>query len=73
MAEWAEIKGEGVVLDLLLHRKYGVRGRELVEQTLVLNPGLASLGPVLPLGTRVLLPDLPGPSPAKKRVVSLFG
>ena len=73
MAEWEEIKGEGIVLDLLLHRKYGVRGRELVEQTLVLNPGLAALGPVLPLGTRVLLPDLPELSPVTKRVVSLFG
>lgn len=73
MPEEIEIKGEGIVLDLLLHRKYGVRGRELVEATLVLNPGLAALGPILPIGTKVLLPDLPQPLQTAKRVVSLFG
>lgn len=74
MAETITIRGEGISLDLLLWRRYGVRGQGLVEEALVLNPGLAALGPVLPLGTVVTIPDLPpaASAPAVK-VVSLFG
>lgn len=74
MAETITIRGEGISLDLLLWRRYGVRGQGLVEETLVLNPGLAALGPILPLGTVVTVPDLPpsASAPAVK-VVSLFG
>lgn len=73
MAEWIEIKGEGKTVELLLHSKYGVRGRELVEKTFALNPGLAAVGVFLPLGTRVLIPDLPPQVRTEKRVVTLFG
>lgn len=68
------VRGEGITLDLLLWRRHGVRGQALVEEALDLNPGLAALGAVLPLGTAVMLPDLP-PLPATPpvRVVSLFG
>lgn len=74
MTETITIRGENIPLDLLLWRRYGVRGRSLVERTLDLNPGLAALGPILPLGTVVIIPDLPpvATSPAVK-VVSLFG
>ncbi|WP_274626587.1 tail protein X [Arvimicrobium flavum] len=74
MAEIITIRGEGIMLDLLLWRRYGVRGQGLVERTLELNPGLAELGPVLPIGTVVTIPDLP-PTPSRpaRRVVSLFG
>jgi len=30
----------------------------VTEQVLDLNPGLASLGPILPSGTKVILPDV---------------
>lgn len=74
MAETVTVKGEGITVDLLLWRRYGVRGRRLVEETLARNPGLAQLGQFLPLGTVVILPDLPvQEEPAPRKVVSLFG
>lgn len=74
MAETITVEGEGLTLELLLWRRYGIRGRELVTVALERNPGLATLGPVLPPGTKVMIPDLPsqGRQPARK-VVSLFG
>lgn len=74
MAETVTVKGEGITVDLLLWRRYGVRGRGLVEATLDRNPGIAELGLFLPLGTVVTLPDLPTlEDPAPRKVVSLFG
>lgn len=73
MTETITVRGEGITLDLILHRRYGVRGRSLLERTLRLNPGLASLNIVLPLGTVVVVPDLPSETLMKRRVVSLFG
>ncbi len=74
MAETITIRGDGITVDLLLWRRYGVRGKSLVEQTLTGNPGLAALGPYLPHGTVVSLPDLP-PAAARpvRKAVSLFG
>lgn len=73
MPEIVTIRGEGIALDLLLHRRYGVRGRQLLEQTYELNPGLASLGDYLPLGTVVVIPDLPAASSTTRTVITLFG
>ena len=72
MSTSVTVRGEGLTLDLLLHRKHGVRGRELLEATLTLNPGVAALGAVLPLGTVVTLPDLPEPRAPERRVLNLF-
>ncbi|MBZ5876017.1 tail protein X [Chromohalobacter israelensis] len=47
---------QGETLDQLCHRVLG-RTAGVTEQTLQLNPGLADLGPVLPHGTRVVLPE----------------
>lgn len=49
---------QGDTLDLLLHRYYGYTAG-ITEQVLALNPRLAELGPVLPIGTLVTLPDAP--------------
>jgi phage tail protein X len=74
MAETITVRGDGVMLDLLLWRRFGVRGRELVERTLDLNPGLAGHGPILPHGTVVVLPEvLPQAAPSPRKIVSLFG
>lgn len=73
MVEKMTVKGEGITLDLLLWRRHGVRGRLLVEQTLELNPGLGALGPILPLGTVLILPDLPAQTSTAKTRISLFG
>ncbi|MBB1625174.1 tail protein X [Achromobacter sp. UMC71] len=43
--------------------------RDVVEQTLELNPGLADNGPILPHGLLVELPDVartPAPTPTLK-------
>lgn len=49
---------QGEVLDLICLRHYGQRDG-VVERVLDANPGLADTGAVLPLGTRIVLPDLP--------------
>ncbi|MGY6703166.1 tail protein X [Roseinatronobacter sp.] len=69
------IRGEGAVLDALLNAEYGaVLARTLLVPTLELNPGIAALGPVLPIGTEVLIPDRPEPQLfAPRTTVSLFG
>lgn len=74
MPETVTVKGENILLDLLLWRRHGVRGQGLVVRALELNPGLAGLGPVLPIGTEVILPDLsPEDDRSPRRIVSLFG
>lgn len=48
---------QGDTLDLICWRHYG-RTAGVVEQVLEANPGLARLGPVLPHGTLVQLPEI---------------
>ncbi|GAA5542410.1 tail protein X [Brucella sp. NBRC 113783] len=68
------VKGEGITLDLLLWRAYGVRGRSLLENTLAQNVGVGRLGAPIPMGTEVILPDLPAEDVGQSReVISLFG
>lgn len=47
---------QGDTLDQLCQRHLG-RTSGLVEDALEVNPGLAVIGPVLPMGTVVTLPD----------------
>lgn len=69
MAETLEVRRDGLTLDLLLFERYGTtNGLELV---LAANPGLAALGAVLPLLTKVYVPELPAPEP--RQVVRLWG
>ena len=51
---------DGDVVDAVCRRYYG-REAGAVEAVLEANPGLADLGPVLPAGVLVTLPDLPRP------------
>lgn len=61
------------MLDLLLWRRYGRRGQALVDDAYRLNRKLADAGVILPVGTIVLLPDLPAvPRAPLRRAVSLF-
>lgn len=48
---------QGDTLDLICWRHYG-RTAGVVEQVLEANPGLARLGPILPHGTLVQLPEI---------------
>ena len=61
---------QGDTLDLLLWRERGL-GPADVAPVLAANPGLAALGPVLPVGTPVTLPDTP-PAPIVRAVVNLW-
>lgn len=47
---------QGETLDQLCHRVLG-RTAGVTEQALAMNPGLADIGPVLPQGMPVALPD----------------
>lgn len=48
------IASEGDSVDLIAYRRYGSHGME--QAILEANPGLAALGPIIPLGTRIALP-----------------
>lgn len=48
---------QGDTVDALCYRHLGSTAG-LVEQTYQINPGLADLGPVLPMGTALNLPDV---------------
>lgn len=50
------IAQQGDTVDVLCHRHLGSTSI-VTEQVLELNPGLSALGPVLPMGTKVQLPD----------------
>ena len=73
MPERIVVQSEGMMLDLLLWRRYGRLGQTLVDEAYRLNRRLADVGVILPLGTIVLMPDLP-PTPRAplRRAVSLF-
>lgn len=57
---------QGDTVDAVCQRVYG-RTAGITEAVLEANPGLADLGPVLPHGTVIDLPDIP-PQPAVQRV-----
>lgn len=67
-----KVEGENITLDLLCHRIHGVRGREVVEQSFDLNPGLAAMGAILPLGTEVTIAELPARDQFTRTVIGLF-
>lgn len=71
MAETITIAGDNLTLDLILWRKFGVRGQSLVEEAMELNPDL--IDPLLPIGATVILPDLPEETTTTREVVTLFG
>lgn len=52
---------QGETVDALCQRALGAT-EGVTEQTLADNPGLAALGPELPAGTRVTLPEPPEPA-----------
>lgn len=47
----------GDTVDLVAWKVVG-RTRDLTEAILEANPGLAGLGPLLPIGTKVVVPDV---------------
>lgn len=68
------VKGDDIALDLLLWRRFQRHRAGFVERVLDANPGLADLGPILPVGTAVVVPlDAPELHPPKRPVVRLWG
>ncbi|OJW73012.1 MAG: phage tail protein [Sphingomonadales bacterium 63-6] len=61
----------GEMLDELVWRHRG-RTAALVEKALELNPGLADLGPILPAGLTITLPDAESARPLRE-TVKLWG
>ena len=62
---------EGDTLDLICWRELG-RTAGVVEAALETNPGLADLGPVLPMGTPVELPALAIVQVETREIVQLW-
>lgn len=58
-------------VDLICHRVYGAT-IGTVERVYAANHGLAELGPVLPHGTPVMLPDIPSTARPTRDVVRLW-
>ena len=52
------IASAGDTVDFIAWRYYGTQDARVVERVLEANKGLADLGPELPAGTRVTLPEL---------------
>jgi phage tail protein X len=76
MPSTVKVGGAGITLDILLWRRFHRRGvtSAMLSAALDMNPGISALGPFLPLGLVVTLPDLPAApaGPAKRPAVSLF-
>lgn len=49
---------DGDTADYIAWKQYGSQDGQIVEQLLEANPGLADLGPVLPAGVLITLPDI---------------
>lgn len=56
---------DGDTVDYITWQFYGYTDRQAVEQVLEANPGLADLGPILPLGVAVVMPTLTPPTVQK--------
>jgi phage tail protein X len=64
-----EISVQGDTVDLICRRVYGDESG-YVEAVLNANPGLAAIGPILPIGTAVQMPELE--KPAELPTISLW-
>lgn len=61
---------QGDMVDAICRRVYGDESG-FVEAVLDANPGLAEIGPILPEGTQVVLPDAK-PEPTQEPLVTLW-
>lgn len=60
------VEGDAITLSLLVWRRFRRPMPGLVETILDRNPGLAGLGPILPIGTVL---DLPIPTPREPQLL----
>lgn len=66
----AVIAHQGDTIDTLCWRHLGTT--DTVESILERNPGLAALGPILPIGTPVTLPDADTLATPAKTIIQLW-
>lgn len=62
---------QGDTLDYVCWQHYGQQSGA-VEAVLLANPGLADIGPVLPVNTEITLPELSKPA-SEKQPIRLWG
>lgn len=60
---------QGEMLDEICFAHYGTN--DMLERVLEANPGIAALGAVLPIGTKVILPEKPAPK--SRSIIRLWG
>lgn len=60
MIETIKVEREGLTLSRLLWGRFKKQVPGMIEQVLSINPGLAALGPFLPVGTAIKVP-IPAP------------
>lgn len=67
-----QVTRERMTVELLVWQTLGRQDSMLVERTFALNPGLASLGLFLPVGTELDLPEPEAERPALIETVRLW-
>lgn len=67
------VRRDGERLDLIAADRLGTWRRGAVEQILHLNPGLAALPTILPLGTVIVLPPRPPDAPPRLTAARIWG
>ncbi|CAN7329900.1 tail protein X [Phyllobacterium sp. LjRoot231] len=66
------VAGDNITISLLVWRRFKRPMPGIVEYILDSNPGLARKGPILPVGTEILMP-IPSPRPVNKvKPISLW-
>lgn len=61
---------QGDSVDSICYRHLG--NSDAVETVLDTNPGIAALGPILPMGTVVTLPDSAGSTAKQQDIIQLW-
>ena len=69
-ADFVYVAQSGDTLDLIAHRRYGTVSA--VRHIQAANPDLTGLGPRLPAGTQVRLPDIEATPEEESRFVQLW-
>jgi phage tail protein X len=67
------VSRDDMTVDLIVWQAIGRQDDRLVERTFELNPGLAALGPIVPVGTELELPDPAAERPPLRETVRLWG
>lgn len=58
---------QGETVDSICHKHYGTT-TDVTEQVIEANPHIATMPPVLPTNTMLMLPDIPQPASTKKLI-----